>query len=216
MWVAKIRCMHDCMIGNRCKKFNLTAKSYELGKYKDGKTQTTSSMHQLFGKQENINKFVKDFKKEKDIIYSEFKNNTLFVVDKKKETPVTKFDKNIFMASPVAVDSKGYEHWEIGSYKREEINKFITDLEAICFELKIIHIKEIFAENIFFPKLMPNLTELQKQAIELAIKEGYYKVPKKTSLRQLAKIMNISLATYQRHLQVAESKLIPDIFSNLQ
>ncbi len=215
MWVAKLKCRHDCMIGNRCKKFNVTAKSYELGKYQKGKIKVTSSMHQLFGRQESINKFIKDFKKEKDIIYSEFKNNTLFIVDKKKETPVTKFNKNIFMASPVAVDSKGYEYWEVGSYKREEINKFISDLEAICFELKIIYIKEIFAENIFFPKLMPNLTELQKQSIELAIKEGYYKVPKKTSLRKLAKIMNISLSTYQRHLQVAESKLIPDIFSNL-
>ncbi len=63
---------------------------------------------------------------------------------------------------------------------------------------------------------MPNLTELQKQAIELAIKEGYYRVPKKTSLRKLAKMMHLSLSTYQRHLQVAESKIIPDLFSNLQ
>ena len=58
---------------------------------------------------------------------------------------------------------------------------------------------------------MPNLTQLQKQAIELAIQQGYYRTPRKIDLRKLARIMNLSLSTYQQHLRAAEEKLIPNI-----
>lgn len=215
MWIAKLKAKHDCLIGNRCKKFNVEATAYELGNNIKGKTKITNSMHQLFGKEKQIEKFVKDLKKEKDVLYAELKNNNLFLVEKKKNTPVKNYNRNIFLASPVKIDTKGYEYWEIGSFNREEINKFITALDKICYELEILYIKETTAQNIFFPKILPNLTNLQKKAIDLAIKEGYYKAPKKTSLRELAKKMNISLSTYQRHLQVAESKLIPNIFSDI-
>jgi len=216
MWVAKLKCRHDCLIGNRCKKFGIEATAFELGKSKKGNNVIANSVHQLFGEEKQIKKFVNDLKKDKDVIHTEFKNNTLFLVEKKKGTPVKELSRNIFFASPVKVDKQGYEYWEIGSFDREELNKFINSLNKICYELEIGFIKETEAQNIFFPKILPNLTNLQKKAIDLAIKEGYYKVPKQTSLRKLAKLMEINLSTYSRHLQVAESKLIPNIFPDLQ
>ena len=63
---------------------------------------------------------------------------------------------------------------------------------------------------------MPKLTALQKMALELAINEGYYEAPKKTNLRELARLSKVSLATYQKHLQKAEAKVIPDVFSFLK
>ena len=212
MWVAKLKCRHDCLIGNRCKKFNVEATAYELGKTLKGKTQIANSVHQLFGKEKQIKRFVNDLKKDKDVIHTELKNNTLFLVEKKKGTPVKEYNKNIFLASPVTLDKEGYEYWEIGSYNREEINKFVNALDKICYELELLSIKETQAQNIFFPKILPNLTDLQKKAMDLAIKEGYYKIPKQISLRKLAKKMKVNLSTYSKHLQVAESKLMPDIF----
>lgn len=50
----------------------------------------------------------------------------------------------------------------------------------------------------------------------LAVKEGYYQAPKKIGLRKLAQMMKISLATYQKHLQKAESKVIPDVLEFLK
>ncbi len=214
MWTAKLKCRHDCLIGNRCKKFGIEATAYELGKSKKGKDLITNSVHQLFGEEKQIKKFINDLKKDKDVIHAEFKNNSLFLVEKKKKTPVKEYNRNIFLASSVNLDKEGYEYWEIGSYDRKEINKFINALNKICFELKILSIKETQAQNIFFPKILPNLTDKQKKAIDLAIKEGYYKVPKQTSLRSLAKTMKTNLSTYSKHLQVAESKLIPNIFSS--
>jgi len=215
MWIAKLKAKHDCLIGNRCKKFNVEATAYELGNNIKGKTKITNSMHQLFGKEKQIEKFVKDLKKEKDVLYAELKNNNLFLVEKKKNTPVKNYNRNIFLASPVKIDIEGYEYWEIGSFNREEINKFLNAMDKICFELEILSIKETTAQNIFFPKILPNLTNLQKKAMDLAIKEGYYKTPKQTSLRKLAKLTKTNLSTYAKHLQVAESKLIPNIFSDI-
>ncbi len=216
MWVAKLKCRHDCLIGNRCKKYGIEASAYELGKTKQGNVLISNSVHQLFGEEKQIKKFVEDLKKDKDVIHTEMKGDMLFLVEKKKGTPVKEYSRNIFFASPVTVDKRGYEYWEIGSFDRNELNKFINKLNKICYELDVIFIKETQAQNIFFPKILPNLTGLQKKAIDLAIKEGYYHVPKKISLRQLAKHMGIALSTYQRHLQVAEAKLIPNLSFDLR
>ena len=56
---------------------------------------------------------------------------------------------------------------------------------------------------------MPQLTEKQKRVFELAVEEGYYDIPKRTELKKLAKLVGISLATYQEHLKRAEAKIIP-------
>lgn len=212
MWLAKIKMKHDCLLGNRCEKFKIEATAYELGSNIKGKTKITNSVHQLFGEEKQIKKFIKDLKKDKDVLHLEYKNNNLFLVDKKPNTPVKNYNRNIFLASPVTIDKEGYEYWDIGSFDREEINKFLNAMDKISDELEIFSIKETQAQNIFFPKILPNLTDRQKKAIDLAIKEGYYKVPKQTSLRKLAKQMKTNLSTYSKHLQVAESKLVPNIF----
>jgi predicted DNA binding protein len=60
--------------------------------------------------------------------------------------------------------------------------------------------------------LHPELTDKQKTAIELAIKNGYYEYPRKIELKKLAKIMKVSYSTYQAHLRKAEKSLIPFFF----
>lgn len=212
MWTAKIKMKHDCLIGNRCEKFKIEATANELGNYTKSKTKISNSVHQLFGEEKQIQKFIKDLKKDKHILHLEHKNNTIYISEQKPNTPAKKYTRNIFLASTVTIDSQGYEHWEIGSFNREDLNKFINDLEKISQDFELLQIKESVAQNIFFPKILPNLTDKQKIAIDLAIKEGYYKVPKQISLRKLAKIMKTNLSTYSKHLQIAESKLIPDIF----
>lgn len=77
--------------------------------------------------------------------------------------------------------------------------------------MQIIRLVQKSLDNVFYPRIMPDLTKNQKQALDLAIGEGYYEVPRKTDLRTLAGILQISLSTYQKHLRKAEQKLIPNI-----
>ncbi len=216
MWVAKIILKHDCIIGNRCEKFNVVLQSYDLNEENKGGKVLTSSLHQMIGNKKNINKFVKDLKKDKRTEYLEVNENTLFLVESAKHKPVSQFSRRMFFVKPVIIDEKGYEHWEIASHQKEELMQFINKVEPLCDEFELKNIKQTSLQDIYFPKVLPQLTDLQKRALELAIRNGYYEAPKKTNLRALAKMMKISLATYQKHLQKAESKVIPDILSYLK
>ena len=53
---------------------------------------------------------------------------------------------------------------------------------------------------------------MQKRAVELAIEKGYYEIPRKIELKELADLMGISYSTYQVHLRKAERNLIPHFF----
>ena len=216
MWVAKIQLKHDCILGNRCKRFGILLQSYDLNEQITGKKVLTSSLHQLVGDKEKIQAFVSHLKKDDRTEYVEVNENTLFLIESARNKPVSSFTKQMFFVKPVIVDTNGYEHWEIASHKKEELMKFIDKIKPSCSFFRLLSIQNTKLKDVYFPKVLPALTDLQKKALELAIQEGYYAVPKKTNLRALAKIMKISLATYQKHLQKAEAKVLPDILSYLK
>ncbi len=190
--------------------------SLDLNEEKRKGKVLTSSIHQLVGEEKNIKSFVHDLKKDSRTKYLEFNGQTLFLVETAAKKPVSIFSRRMFFVKPVVIDAKGDEHWEIASYRKEELMTFIQKVKPITEEFELLSIKDTPLQNIYFPKMMPKLTVLQKKALELAIAERYYEAPKKTNLRTLAKLSKVSLATYQKHLQRAESKIIPDILSFLK
>lgn len=216
MWIAKLKLRHDCIIGNRCKTFKIMMQSLDLNEEKKNGKVLTSSIHQLIGDEKDIRKFVDSLRKDNRTNYLEFNEQTLFLVETADKKPVSEFSRKMFFVKPMIIDTKGYEHWEIASHKKEELMNFIQKVKPLADEFELLSLKSTPLKNIYFPKIMPNLTVLQKKALELAVKEGYYEAPKKTNLRALAKLMKISLATYQKHLQRAESKVIPDTLSFLK
>ena len=213
MWIAKFIIKHDCILGNRCEKFKVILQSSNPNVYREKGKIVSSSMHYMSGEPENINAFVNDLAKDKKVIKVERKGDMLFLLEKAEEKAVQFYTPKIIFTKPVLMDSKGYETWEIASWERKELENFIEKIEKHFDNYKLLKIKEVKIDNIFFPRLMPNLTELQRRAIELAIEKGYYKTPRKIDLRKLARIMDISLSTYQQHLRAAEEKLIPNILS---
>lgn len=217
MWVAKIILKHDCIIGNRCEKFNVSLQTINLAERKEKDKLLTSSMHLLIGEEKQIQEFLNDLKKDKRVYYLERNGNTLFLIESATKKPVSQFmKKTIFITKPMVTDTRGFEHWEIASHSKNELMEFIKKTKPLVDSFELLSIKDTPLKNVYFPKIMPELTDLQRKALELAIKEGYYQAPKKTNLRALAKQMKVSLATYQKHLQKAESKVIPDTLSFLK
>ena len=139
-----------------------------------------------------------------------------FLLEQADTKVVAFYTPKIIFIKPVLINSGGYELWELASWEKEELTRFIEKVKEKIKDFKLLKLHNIPIDNIFFPKLMPDLTTKQKRAIELAIEEGYYQTPRKTNLRKLAKYMRVSLATYQQHLRVAEEKLIPNILSYSQ
>ncbi|MBI5227196.1 helix-turn-helix domain-containing protein [Candidatus Micrarchaeota archaeon] len=216
MWIAKFKLTHDCMFLNRCKKFNVNLQSIPLTVFKIKNKVATSSIHHASGDKIAITAFIKDLKKEKGIIKLEQKGDTIFVVEI-SETQASRFyTPKIIFVKPVLISKVGNELWEIASWEKDELTTFMANIKAKVGKVELVKLVQETIDNVFFPRLMPHLTKNQKQALDLAIEEGYYETPRKIGLRKLAKLMQISLSTYQKHLTKAEQKLIPSTLYSSQ
>jgi len=219
MWVAKLKIKHDdCVVGTRCKKFNIISIGVPFNSYQDDKFQYFSHFETLSGKEEDIKSFIEDLRKDKTVINLEIEGNSIFFlvkISKKQIIPTTHYNPKTFFLKPVIVDTQGYEMWEIGSWKKELLNEFIINLEKENFYVKILKIENTKLTEVYFPQVMPQLTKNQKQAIELAYKHGYYDFPRKVELDQLSKFAKKSLSTFREHLRKAEKKLMPDLVRNV-
>jgi len=219
MWVAKLKIKHDdCVVGTRCKRYNVISIGVPFNSYNDKNFQYFSHFETLSGKEEDIGKFIADLKKESKITNLEIEGNSLFFlvkIPRNKKIPTTHYNPKTFFLKPVVVDTQGYELWEIGSWKKELLNKFITDLQKDNFFVKILKITNTKLNEVYFPQVMPQLTNHQKQAIELAYQHGYYDFPRRIELDELAKISKKALSTFREHLRRAEKKIMPDLVRNV-
>ncbi|TAL58378.1 MAG: hypothetical protein EPN86_00240 [Nanoarchaeota archaeon] len=212
MWIVKLRIKHDCTIGSRCKKFNCVSFSLSLNNWEDKDYFFTSQRHTIEGKNKDIGSFLRDLRKDKRIVNLEISKNTVFFIERRKrgDIPSSHYNPKMFFVKPVYVDRKGYEYWELASWKKETLMKFLKELQKEKnIEMQIEKFHNVKLDSIYIPKILPKLSEKQKEAFQLAIENGYYRFPRKSSLLSLSKIMGVSIATYQEHLRKAEGKIMP-------
>lgn len=239
MWVCKLKWKHDCIIGKRCEKFKVKVIGYPIDFYeentvvtikgkginrKDKKKKVNQQYYlhfeKIYGDEHKIKQFFSDFKKDKRLKHLEIEGNTFFFAYKvsKEDIPTAHYSKRIFFLKPVIVDEKGYESWEIASWNKENLMDFIKETKSKIkdmIDFKVLKIEKSKLSDIYFPQILPELSINQQKALELASHEGYFNYPRKIELRQLAKIMNISLSTYREHLRRAEAKIIPSVSENV-
>jgi len=211
MWVLKLKIRHDCTIGNRCEKFKVVSYSIPLGNWEENGYSCTSERHTISGGADAVKRFFKDIKKDKKVTNLEISGNTMFFIGRGKERiPSSLYTQKMFFTKPVFVDQSGFEYWEVASYDRGILSDFFKGLEEQHYgHFEMLQFRDIKLNNIYFPAIAPDLTKKQREVFELAIKEGYYDVPKRTDLKELAKITKVSIATCQEHLRRAEAKIIP-------
>lgn len=216
MWISKIKIKHDCVIGNRCKKFNVMTTGTPFNVYIENGITYSPQVQTLYGEKEKIKEFIIDIKKDKRITNLEIENNTLFFIEiRKDKIPATFHHAKIIFVKPVFVDKNGYEYWEIASWKKSILSEFIINVKKEISDIKILRIEQTKLTDIYFAHLLPKLSSNQKRAIELAFEKGYYNWPKKTNLGVLAKEMKISVSTYREHLKKAEEKIMPDLIKSI-
>ena len=88
--------------------------------------------------------------------------------------------------------------------------KFVNDLKKEKdVNMKIEKFQNVKLNTIYFPKIMPKLSEKQREAYQLAVEQSYYKFPRKIGLEGMAKLMKVSVSTFQEHLRKAEEKIMP-------
>jgi len=222
MWITRLKIKHDCIIGNRCKKFQVTTLGTPFNVFvKDGFTYSPQ-LHRINGEEKNIKRFISDLKKDRKVKNLEIEKNNVFVIEVQKKKKVTAsvfaaLSPQIIFVKPVFVDKEGYEYWEVASWKKSILSQFIKSIkDEVSKDVKILKIKQTKLTDIYYSHLMPKLTESQQKAVTLAFEEGYYQWPKKTDLGKLAKLMKVSIATYREHLKKAEQKLMPDLIHSIR
>ena len=114
----------------------------------------------------------------------------------------------------------GVERIVIMAPSDDSFRQFLNSLdESFNVKLKSKHyirknekISLDFFRNSGFLKLRAAadlVTDKQLEAFQLACGQGYYEEPKKTSMRELAEMMDISEAAFSELLRKAERKLLP-------
>jgi predicted DNA binding protein len=217
MWVAKFKIWHkNCLLRPKCVKHKVTDFVYLINSWKEKKNFYYTESHILRGTEENKRKFIKDLKKEKSIKKLEQRGDYIFTlneepIEKKYYSPA--FDPKIIQVKPVAQRADGFEDWELACWNKETLMKI---MDVPVFEVELIYIKETKLADIFLPHIYPKLSPKQKEAIELAVKHGYYQYPRKIDLEKLAEIAKVKRQTYQENLRRAEKKLIPFLTESIR
>jgi predicted DNA binding protein len=216
MWITKLQLKHeDCPIVNRCVKFNLLVYSFPSTWYAEKKhTYATTTCYFQSADEGKKKRFIADLQSDRRITNLEISGDTFtYEIDLGKEGEHVQLyhTKQIFFVKPVVNHFDGHEYWEVASWKREELEKFIASLKKHMDVCKILRLEKSPLTDVYFPNIMPKLSPAQKKALQLAHENGYYSYPRKITLEQLAKIAKIGISTFQEHLRKAELKLLPVI-----
>lgn len=200
----------EAVIAKYAKKFGISAFGYPLTYYKeDGKFFFTATGF-VFGSNERVNAAMKEMGKDPKIIHLEYSRD-LITLEYEGDVYVKElYDPHFIKINPIKTNPDGSELWEIGCWQREKLMKLVSALKK-KYNVKILNISEKKVGYLSIIQVIPKLTEKQKKALLIAINEGYYEMPRKIELEQLAKIMKISFSTYRQHLRTAEAKFFKRI-----
>jgi len=209
MWILKLKLTHDkFFLGQLAVKHKVDLIGYPLSYYKDKNYLYLTTAGFMVGDEENKKEFLKDIKKRKELVKLEKNGDFIINVTKQSSQAELVYDPKLIKPCPDFISKEGYHIWEFGSWNKEPLMKIIKFARK-HHKGEILKLKQEKIKNISFSTFMPDLSKKQKQALELAIKEGYYNYPRKIDVHELAKLMKVSYSTYQEHLRKAEGKIIP-------
>lgn len=217
MWIAKFRLRDDDIYSPLCVKYKIEFFAYPFTFFKKNNKINLIVAGTLYGDENSKKTFVKDLKKDKRVKRIERSKDFILVhaihpLIRETMTEITTFyNPQYIHIKPVHVSSDGWEYWQVGCLDRNELNKLIRAAEK-HYNGELFSIKEENLNSISTLNIFPDLTDKQKQALELAFREGYYEYPKRITIPKLAELAKCSYSTFQEHLKKAEKKVIESFF----
>lgn len=218
MWVCKLLFYpsKDSLFAPKIMKYNLTFLGYPLNYFKKNKKDCYCGAGLLIGDEKNKKDFIKDLKKDKRVLKLE-RNGDYFLGTYLQMSRLKQlYDPELIRYKPVIIDSKGNEIWEMASFDQESLKRFVNHAKENYKDIRLLKFSKKKNITLSILNIVPQLTNKQKEALNLAIENGYYEYPRKIELEKLAKLMKISYSTYQAHLRKAENKLIPSQFEKVK
>jgi len=215
MWRLKLKLPSEKQfMGRMALKHKVSLTGYPLSYWKDNKNIYLISAGFMFGEESNKKALLSDVRKQPEYVESEEVGDFMILTTKQPLFSEPVYDPRIIRPNPVIINKQGYHLWDLASFDRKVLEKIIS-FSTKYLDAEILTFRKEKISNISFTKLLPDLTDHQKRAMELAINAGYYDYPKKITLPELAKKMRISYSTFQAHLKKAEGKIFPFILKEL-
>ena len=107
----------------------------------------------------------------------------------------------------------GWEHWRIIAFNNGDVKKLFKDImrEGVVEILSKKNTPDRSVKDsitISIGDFFADLTEKQMSTFLTALDNGYYEVPKRVTLEQIAKFNQLPRTTYEEHVRKAESKIL--------
>lgn len=213
MWNLKCNVLNnDSIYTVLTNKYKVIDYFYPLDHYVKGSKVYIFGVHIIEGLDKEKKGFINALKRHKKV-RKFIDNDNHFITLIAEEEPFYKlmYSSELYHPSPVVI-REGREYWNIASWNRKLLENLMREFERwkdkfSDFKLQLLQKSNL--KEIYFPKVMPELPEKQKQAFRLALKHGYYTWPRKSDLTKLAENAGVSVSTFQEHLRKAEARLLP-------
>ncbi len=98
----------------------------------------------------------------------------------------------------------GKVEWRVTSGENNSLGNLIDKLNESGCTVQVNSITKISGQNV--------VTKRQEEILRFAMKQGYYEYPRKTTIRELASMLNISPSTLGEILQRGERNIVEAFF----
>lgn len=217
MWVLRVKVVHNCVIGNRARKYKCWSYSLPFGNWIENGYSFTAHLHTIEGPNDKVEEYLKDLKKDKELAHYERFGNTVFLVQKRKtkDVIIAHHNNTLFMTKPFYTSAEGNEYVEYCSWNKQNLMAFLKSLTSTPgMKVTVEKFSQTKLGDIYVANPLPKLSKKQREALQLAITNGYYKYPRKIEMQELAKMMKVSNSTFNEHLRKAEEKMMPSPFDS--
>ncbi|MBI2575474.1 helix-turn-helix domain-containing protein, partial [Candidatus Woesearchaeota archaeon] len=188
MWVGKFRIWHECFILSNMEKRDIKVLAYVLGVHEEHDSLYYTTLLIPVGKTEDVSGFISDLRNDPQVIKVEEESGQLITLTKaaKDRKHVSSyFSHDMFLVEPI-IHEAGFEYWHLASWDREKLASFYSNVRQIG-NIELMKLQEEKLRDVFYPRIMPQLSPQQKKAFDLALEYGYFSYPQKIHLEELAK-----------------------------
>ncbi|WXG47668.1 MAG: helix-turn-helix domain-containing protein [Candidatus Atabeyarchaeum deiterrae] len=131
---------------------------------------------------------------------------------------IDRFD--LLQISPIAYEA-GWEYYRVIAFRHQDIDELLREFEKRGYSFKMLRkvpfdgfiasLLTLTADALF-----SDLTRKQIDALMTAYNYGYYRLPRKTDVKTIARNKKVSRTTFQEHLKKAENKLVSSLAPYIQ
>lgn len=155
-----------------------------------------------------IGPFISELRQQKRTLDLEQNGSFILVhyIEPAKARPV--YSKDIFHIEPALISEHGKWIIHVASFRKAPLTELGRALQR-HYGGRVLSIRKRKLGSVSAMRIQPSLTDRQRMAIDLAVRHGYYNVPRDIDIKGLSALAGLSFSTFQVHLRKAEGKLLP-------